>query len=123
MALDDEIMRKMGGEKIQSVASMLLKKEELENLELNQSQFSSSIVRAQKQMEAMHFSVRKHLFDYDSVINKQRQRIYTKRDDILASEESSEGQTTFVQKTLEELDQYITDIVTKQINDAQAIGQ
>lgn len=123
VALDDEIMRKMGGEKIQSVASMLLKKEELENLELNQSQFSSSIVRAQKQMEAMHFSVRKHLFDYDSVINKQRQRIYTKRDDILASEESPEGQTTFVQKTLEELDQYITDIVTKQINDAQAIGQ
>jgi preprotein translocase subunit SecA len=78
--LDDEIMRKMGGEKIQAVASMLLKKEELENLELNQSQFTSSIVRAQKQMEAMHFSIRKHLFDYDSVIDKQRQRIYHKRD-------------------------------------------
>jgi len=123
VALDDEIMRKMGGEKIQSVASMLLKKDELENLELNQSQFSSSIVRAQKQMEAMHFSIRKHLFDYDSVISKQRQRIYDKRDNILASEESTEGQETFVTETMKELEQYITDIVVKQIHDAQAIGQ
>jgi preprotein translocase subunit SecA len=123
VALDDEIMRKMGGEKIQAVASMLLKKDELETLELNQSQFSSSIVRAQKQMEAMHFSIRKHLFDYDSVINKQRQRIYDKRDNILASEESSEGQETFVKDTMIELQQYITDIIVKQIHDAQAIGQ
>jgi len=123
VALDDEIMRKMWGEKIQGVASMLLKSDELENLELNQSQFTSSIVRAQKQMEGMHFSVRKHLFDYDSVIDKQRQRIYAKRDGILASEETPEGQEKFVQETLDELDTYITDIVVKQIEDAQAIGQ
>ena len=123
VALDDEIMRKMWGEKIQGVASMLLKNDELENLELNQSQFTSSIVRAQKQMEAMHFSVRKHLFDYDSVIDKQRQRIYSKRDGILESEETPEGQEKFVQETLDELDTYITDIVVKQIDDAQAIGQ
>lgn len=123
VALDDEIMRKMGGEKIQAVAGMLLKKDELETLELNQSQFSSSIVRAQKQMEAMHFSIRKHLFDYDSVINKQRQRIYDKRDNILASEESTEWQETFVTETMAELEQYITDIIVKQIHDAQAIGQ
>jgi preprotein translocase subunit SecA len=119
--LDDEIMRKMGGEKIQAVASMLLKKEELENLELNQSQFTNSIVRAQKQMEAMHFSIRKHLFDYDSVIDKQRQRIYHKRDLILASEETTKTQEHFVQETLNELDTYINDIVTKQVSDAQAI--
>lgn len=86
VALDDEIMRKMGGEKIQSVAGFLLPKEELESLELTQKQFTSSIVRAQKQMEGWNFSIRKHLFDYDSVINKQRQRIYSKRDEMLAIE-------------------------------------
>ncbi len=123
VALDDEIMRKMGGEKIQWIASMLLKSDELENLELNQSQFTSSIVRAQKQMEAMHFSVRKHLFDYDSVIDKQRQRIYTKRDGILSSEETPEWQENFVKESLNELDTYIHDIVSKQVSDAQAIGQ
>lgn len=77
-------MRKMGGEKIQSVAGFLLPKHELETLELTQSQFTSSIIRAQKQMEGWNFSIRKHLFDYDSVINRQRQRIYTKRDEMLS---------------------------------------
>lgn len=86
VALDDEIMRKMGGEKIQAVAKMLLPKEQLEKLELTQSQFTSSIQRAQKQMEGWNFSIRKHLFDYDSVINRQRQRIYAKRDEMLAQE-------------------------------------
>ena len=83
VALDDSIMRKMGGEKIQGVASLLLPKSELENLELTQSQFTSSIVRAQKQMEGRHFGIRKHLFDYDSVIDKQRHSIYARRDSIL----------------------------------------
>ena len=54
--------------------------------ELTQKQFTSSIIRAQKQMEARNFSIRKHLFDYDSVIDKQRKRIYNKRDEILDSE-------------------------------------
>jgi preprotein translocase subunit SecA len=86
VALDDEIMRKMWGEKIQSVAKMLLPKDQLEQLELTQSQFTNSIIRAQKQMEWWNFSIRKHLFDYDSVISRQRQRIYTKRDEMLAQE-------------------------------------
>jgi preprotein translocase subunit SecA len=92
----------MGGEKIQGVASLLLPKSELENLELTQSQFTSSIVRAQKQMEGRHFSTRKHLFDYDSVIDKQRHSIYGRRDSILhalydiyyASQDTIQNQTT-----------------------------
>jgi len=62
---------------------MLLGKTELETLELTQKQFTNSIIRSQKQMEGWHFGTRKHLFDYDSVINKQKQAIYKKRDDIL----------------------------------------
>ena len=85
VALDDSIMRKMWWEKIQWVASLLLPKSELEWLELTQSQFTSSIIRAQKQMEGRHFGIRKHLFDYDSVIDKQRQSVYKKRDTILTT--------------------------------------
>ncbi|MFZ5341587.1 MAG: hypothetical protein ACOZBL_03395 [Patescibacteria group bacterium] len=66
---------------------MLLPNDELETIELTQSQFTSSIERAQKQMEGWYFGIRKHLFEYDSVINKQRQRIYQKRDEILSSME------------------------------------
>ncbi|MBP7884623.1 hypothetical protein KAZ93_00255 [Patescibacteria group bacterium] len=51
VGLDDSIMRKMGGDKIQSVARLLLPANEIENLALTQSQFTNSIIRAQKQME------------------------------------------------------------------------
>jgi preprotein translocase subunit SecA len=81
-------MRKMGGEKIQTVARMMMKQEELEKTVFTQSQFTNSIARAQKQMEARHFGTRKHLFEYDSVINKQRTRIYEKRDEILRNQSS-----------------------------------
>lgn len=85
--MDDEIMRKMGGDKIQAVARLMMSKEQLEEMTFTQKQFTASIERAQKQMEGRHYSSRKHLFDYDSVINKQRERIYAKRDAILEQQE------------------------------------
>jgi len=62
---------------------MMLSKDELEATAFTQSQFTSSIERAQKQMEAWHFGIRKHLYEYDTVINKQRTAIYAKRDWML----------------------------------------
>lgn len=123
VALDDLIMRKMGGERIQSMAAMILPKAELENLELTQKQFSSSIVRAQKQMEAWHFGSRKHVFEYDSVINKQRQAIYKKRDDILFSEKDENRRKSLVESMLLEIPQNIRDVVSYQIETAQNMGQ
>ncbi len=123
VALDDMIMRKMGGERIQSVAAMLLGKSELENLELSQKQFTNSIIRAQKQMEWRHFGIRKHLFDYDSVINKQRQAIYKKRDDILASETDEELRKYLVEQIKLEIEENMSDIVRQQIANSQVLGQ
>ncbi|HOG15068.1 MAG TPA: preprotein translocase subunit SecA [Candidatus Absconditabacterales bacterium] len=123
VALDDLIMRKMGGEKIMGIASMLMKKEELENLELTQKQFTSAIERAQKQIEAWHFSIRKHLFDYDSVIDKQRQRIYKKRDEILASELDEELKKEFVKNTKKDLRDNIDLIINVKINEAKNLKQ
>jgi preprotein translocase subunit SecA len=51
---------------------------------LKDKRFSSFVEKAQKQMEAWHYSIRKHLYDYDSVIDKQRKKVYTKRDQILS---------------------------------------
>jgi preprotein translocase subunit SecA len=105
------------------MAAMLLPKGELENLELTQKQFNSSIVRAQKQMEAWHYSSRKHVFEYDSVINKQRQAIYKKRDDILFSEQDETRRKTLVESMLAEIPQNIRDVVTYQIVTSQSLGQ
>lgn len=123
VALDDLIMRQMGGEKIQSIAAFMFSKKDLEELELSQKQFSSSIVRAQKNMEGRHFSIRKHLFDYDSVIDKQRQRVYTRRDEILFSGKSPESQEAFVTQTMTDIVSYVHDIVEKQLADARTLQQ
>lgn len=113
----------MGGERIQGIAAMLLGKTDLENLELTQSQFTSSIVRSQKQMEGWHFGIRKHLFDYDSVINKQRQAIYKKRDDILGSETDETLRTYLVEQIKLEIQENMDDIVRQQIANAQILEQ
>ncbi len=123
VALDDLIMRKMWGERIQSVAAVLLGKSELENLELSQKQFTSSIIRSQKQMEWRHFGIRKHLFDYDSVINKQRQAIYKKRDDILGSENDQELRKYLVEQIKLEIEENMSDIVRQQIATAKVVEQ
>ncbi|USN56230.1 MAG: hypothetical protein H6766_04040 [Candidatus Peribacteria bacterium] len=93
VALDDEIMRKVGGEKIQSLAATLMSRDQLEQMELTNKQFGGSIIRAQKQMEARHFSSRKHLFDYDTVVDKQRQRMYDRRNKLLVALSEAEKQT------------------------------
>ncbi len=123
VALDDLIMRKMWWERIQWVAAMLLGKSGLDDLELSQKQFTSSIVRSQKQMEGWHFGMRKHLFDYDSVINKQRQAIYKKRDDILASETDIELRKYLVEQIKLEIEENMSDIIRQQIANAIVLGQ
>lgn len=102
---------------------MLLGKSELENLELTQKQFTSSIIRSQKQMEGRHFGIRKHLFDYDSVINKQRQAIYKKRDDILGSESDEQLKKYLVETIKLEIEENMDDIVRQQIATAKALDQ
>lgn len=123
VALDDLIMKKMGWERIQGMAKVFLSKDDLETLELTQKQFTSSIVRAQKQMEARNFSIRKHLFDYDSVIDKQRKRIYSKRDEILESELEENKKDVFVNNMMLEIKSNIYEIVNSQILDAQRMNQ
>ncbi|MEF2176119.1 MAG: preprotein translocase subunit SecA [Candidatus Absconditabacteria bacterium] len=111
VSLDDEIMKKMGGDKIQGMVSMLMKKEDLESMDLTQKQFTNSIERAQKQMEGWHFGTRKHLFDYDSVINIQRTNIYKKRDNlILGKTNLQEGEL------LSEIKGFISPVVSKLVD-------
>lgn len=123
VALDDLIMQKMWGERIQGMAALLLWKNDLENLELTQNQFTSSIVRAQKQMEWRHFSTRKHLFDYDSVIDKQRQAVYHKRDEILESENNPEIKKRLIQELHTEIQYNMSDIISRQIQTAKTLNQ
>ena len=123
VALDDTLMRKMWGEKFQSLASMLLSKNDLENLELTQKQFSKNITRAQKEIEGWYFWIRKHLFDYDSVVDKQRRRVYKIRDEILLSEDNEELQKKYVENFKEDFLTESKNIILTQITTAETTGQ
>ena len=123
VSLDDTLMRKMGWERIQWMASMLLSKEDLADLELTQKQFTSAITRSQKEIEAWHFSTRKHLFDYDSVIDKQRKRIYFIRDSIIEANEDEEKKAEWIKATKQQFMLDAQDILNNQIMSAQATWQ
>lgn len=87
LSLEDDLMRLFGSDRIASVMDRL-GAEEGEVIE--HSMVTKSIERAQKKVEARNFEVRKHVLDYDDVMNQQRQVIYNRRRDILERESAHE---------------------------------
>ena len=64
---------------------------------------TKSIENAQKKVEAHNFDIRKHLIEYDDVMNKQREVIYTQRREILAGQEIRESFLEMLDETIEEI--------------------
>ena len=83
VALQDELMQRFGGDRIKNVMTWtgLNDDEPLEN-----KLITKSIAGAQVKVEGYHFDVRKHLLNFDDVLNQQRTAIYTLRTQILAGE-------------------------------------
>lgn len=82
VALDDEIMRIFGGD---SIAGLMTKFNMPEDVPLEHSIVSRAIEQAQSKVEGFNFDRRKQLVEYDDVLNKQRQIIYTRRREVLES--------------------------------------
>ncbi len=80
ISLQDDLIRIFGGDKINSLANYLKMPEDQP---IEAKMISGVIESAQSKIEGMHFDARKHLLDYDDVMNKHREVIYKKRDDIL----------------------------------------
>jgi len=87
VALDDEIMRLFGGDTISGVMTRFNMPEDVP---LQHMIVSKAIEQAQTKVEGFNFDIRKHLVDYDDVLNKQREIIYKRRRIILESKESLE---------------------------------
>ena len=81
VALDDDLMNRFGGEKVKSLMHMAGVDE---NTPIQNKMVSKSIQSAQVKVEAFHFDMRKHLVEYDDVINTHREVIYDERDKVLA---------------------------------------
>ncbi len=87
LSLEDDLLRIFGSERIQKIMDRL-GMEEGEPIE--HRLVTRAIQTAQKRVEAHHFEIRKHLLEYDDVMNKQREVIYGMRREILQGESQEE---------------------------------
>jgi preprotein translocase subunit SecA len=83
ISLDDELMRLFGGENLKGLMSRMGMKD---GEPIFHPWVNKAIERAQKRVEERNFEIRKHLLEYDDVINEQRKFIYTRRNEILSDE-------------------------------------
>ncbi len=81
LSLEDDLMRLFGSDRITNIMSRLGSMDEGERIE--HSMITKSIERAQKKVEERNFEIRKHLLDYDDVLNEQRKIIYKRRQNLL----------------------------------------
>jgi len=84
VSLEDELMRRFGGEKMKSMMTTLGLPD---NEPIQNKIISKTIESAQSKIEGFNFDIRKHVLDYDDVMNKQREVVYRKRRTVLALNE------------------------------------
>ena len=100
LSLQDDLLRIFGSERVAKIMD-LLKIEEGEAI--THGMITRSIENAQKKVEAHNFDIRKHLIEYDDVMNKQREVIYTQRREILAGQDIRESFMEMLEETIEEI--------------------
>jgi len=100
LSLEDDLLRIFGSERVSKIMD-LLKIEEGEAI--THSMISRSIENAQKKVEAHNFDIRKHLIEYDDVMNKQREVIYSQRREILGGQGIRESFLEMLDDTVEEI--------------------
>ena len=93
LSLEDDLMRIFGSDKIKGIMMKLGMKDD-EPIEHNM--ISNAIAKAQKKVETHNFDIRKHLLDFDNVMNEQRKVIYKIRRDILNDDANDELLKEFI---------------------------
>ncbi len=99
ISLEDDLMRLFGGDKLQG---MMDKLKVDEDMPLETSLLSSSIENAQKRVESRNFGIRKNVLQYDDVVNKQREIIYSQRDKVLDGENVKDQIVKMIEQTIDE---------------------
>ncbi len=100
VSLEDDLMRIFGGERISNIMDKL----GIDEGEPIQNRLiTKSIENAQKKVEAHNFEIRKQLLEYDDVMNKQRETIYTLRKEILKGENVKELMEEYIEEYFDNL--------------------
>jgi preprotein translocase subunit SecA len=84
LSFEDDLLRRFGGQRMQSVIDRIGLEEDVP---IEAGMVSGSVRRSQEQVESQNFQIRKRILEYDDVLNKQREVIYSMRRDILMGED------------------------------------
>ncbi|MCD6422357.1 SEC-C domain-containing protein, partial [bacterium] len=103
VSLEDDLMRIFGGERIKNLMTMLRLPEDQP---IESRMVTKAIESAQKKVEAFNFDLRKHLLEFDDVLNKQREKFYRQRRKILFASEKELKEK--VRETLKEYLLYVS---------------
>src|SRR5579863_6961847 len=87
LSLQDDLLRIFGGERMQN---LMLRLGMEEDVPIESRLITKRIAAAQKAVEVQHFESRKHLLEYDDVMNKQRQAVYGMRRQLLEGQDEKE---------------------------------
>ena len=112
LALEDDLLRIFGGERITGIMERL-GMEEGEPIEHNL--ISRAIENAQSKVEAHNFDIRKHLLEYDDVMNQQREVIYKQRRDLLTGVD--------LKSTIEDIMMEASETIADQFADERALPE
>ncbi len=100
ISLEDELMRRFGGDKLKSMmTTMGLPDEE----PIESGAIAKMIEGAQTKIEGFNFDIRKHVLDYDDVMNKQREVVYRKRRETLESSDMRGLTLSLVEEEFEKM--------------------
>jgi preprotein translocase subunit SecA len=100
LSLEDDLMRIFGSDRISGLMGKLGMDEDMP---IENKMVTKAIENAQKKVEAHNFDIRKHLIEYDDVMNKQRTEIYNFRKEIFHSEDLTDRVFSMVEETVDEL--------------------
>jgi len=100
VSLEDDLMRLFGSERlIRMVETLGLEEEQV----IENKMLSNGIERAQKKIEGNNFNIRKHVLQYDDVMNQQRKVIYSQRQSVLNGENLKETYISMIRLVVEKM--------------------
>jgi preprotein translocase subunit SecA len=98
LSLEDDLLRIFGSDRISGLMSRLGMEEDQP---IEHNLVTKAIENAQRRVEGHNFEIRKHLLEYDNVMNQQREVIYSQRRDVLGSEDLKESVMEIVEEQVE----------------------
>jgi preprotein translocase subunit SecA len=118
LSLEDDLLRIFGSDRIKGLMGKLGMDD---GQPIEHRLVSNAIEKAQKRVESHNFDIRKHLLEYDNVMNKQREVIYAQRRQILGGEDLKEDILEMAEELVEELVEEYTGHKTPEEWDLQGL--